>query len=66
MTKDEGWKDEGCYVFPLYFLGILRLKDWAQQNIEYFIYLDIEKNGADFSIVYKLLGKAELVNRFGT
>jgi hypothetical protein len=27
--KDEGSKDEGCYVFPLYFLGILRLTDWA-------------------------------------
>jgi hypothetical protein len=28
--KDEGWKDEGCYVFPLYFLCILQLTDWTQ------------------------------------
>jgi hypothetical protein len=31
--KDEGWKDEGYYVFPLYFLGILRLTDWAQLQV---------------------------------
>jgi hypothetical protein len=29
--KEEGWKkDEGCYVFPLYFLRILRLTDRAR------------------------------------
>jgi hypothetical protein len=27
--KDEGWKD-ATYVFPLYFLRILRLTDWDQ------------------------------------
>jgi hypothetical protein len=28
--KDTGWKDEGCYVFPMYFLRILRQTDLAQ------------------------------------
>jgi hypothetical protein len=36
--KGEAWKIEGCYVFPLYFLRILRLTDWAQSTHQTSIY----------------------------